>query len=347
MSKSTIPEVPVTMTATAGQSSWIELMKHIGLLPPHAAELRIPNTLEEGLMAVNNQGYYAGPLRQIVDRVPIPNNLPVWTQQMSELAQQKIAWYYADAQAKGIQVQEVKAPIYDPMNPMGANPIDVERYLRWEQMVDMQRRFPVYEARMQHIPVKDGESVQTQQPKTLFQKMSSLYDDVKERITMTNQNNQNVQAQMQQFAQQAAQQQQQIPVQQTMAGQIPVQQQVQPQVQQFAQQAATGQIPVQQAQPAAPQVQLTPEMMMQMMQQMGLNPQQQNGMLNSIKVWMYEHPKLTMAGCAAGGVLVFVGGKWVWKKTFGGDPEFDAHDTEVLGEIGSVFGGLLGENNQF
>jgi hypothetical protein len=170
MSKSTIPEVPVTMTATAGQSSWIELMKHIGLLPPHAAELRIPNTLEEGLMAVNNQGYYAGPLRQIVDRVRIPNpNLPVWTQQMSELAQQKIAWYYADAQAKGIQVQEVKAPIYDPMNPMGANPIDVERYLRWEQMVDMQRRFPVYEARMQHIPVKDGESVQTQQPKTLFQ----------------------------------------------------------------------------------------------------------------------------------------------------------------------------------
>lgn len=284
-----------SMTATAGQSSdgWITMFKQLGLLPVYAQPLYQPNSLEEGLAALKNQGTYNGPLMEVVSRVPI-GSLPQWTPELAENARQKVAWVYADAQSKGIQIPQIKPPDYDPRLPMGAHPVDIENYIRWEQMVDMQYKFPTsYEARLLPIPI-NGE-VQMDHRKSIFERVTDLGQKVKERITM-DMNNQN-----QNFNQAAG----------------------------FVQ-------PNQVQQQAAPQQAIPPQQMAQQVaQQMGMNPNQQQepGFGLKAKVWMYEHPKTTLALAAGAGAGGFALVKWGYGKIFGGDPEFSEDDAAALGEI--------------
>jgi hypothetical protein len=77
------------------------------------------------------------------------------------------------------------------------------------------------------------------------------------------------------------------------------------------------------------------QMAQQVAQQMGVNPQQQQepGFGLKAKVWMYEHPKTTLALAAGAGAGVFGLAKWGYGKVFGGDPEFSEDDAAALGEI--------------
>jgi hypothetical protein len=285
-----------SMTATAGQSSndgWITMFKQLGLLPVYAQPLYQPNSLEEGLAALKNQGTYNGPLMEVVSRVPI-GSLPQWTPELAEQARQKVAWVYADAQSKGIQIPQIKPPDYDPQLPMGAHPIDIENYIRWEQMVDMQHKFPTsYNAQI--LPYPSNGEVPMEHRKSLVNRVTDLGQKMKERIKMDmNQNAQN-------FNQAAGF--------------------VQPnQVQQPVQQQAA-------TQPTAPQ-----QMAQQVAQQMGINPQQP-GFGDKAKVWMYEHPKMTLALAAGAGAGTFALARWGYSKVFGGDPEFSEDDAAALGEI--------------
>ena len=166
-------------------------------------------------------------------------------------------------------------------------------------MVDMQYKFPTsYEARLLPIPI-NGEVPQLDHRKSMFERVTDLGQKVKERITMDmNQNAQN-------FNQPAAGYVQ--PNQQPMQGQ-----------------------------PAAqPQQPIPPQMAQQVAQQMGMNPNQQQepGFGLKMKVWMYEHPKTTLALAGAGGAALFGLGKWGYDKVFGGDPEFSEDDAAALGEI--------------
>jgi hypothetical protein len=268
------------------------MFKQLGLLPVYAQPLYQPNSLKEGLAALKNQGTYNGPLMEVVSRVPI-GSLPQWTPELAENARQKVSWVYADAQSRGIQIPQIKPPDYDPRLPMGAHPIDIENYLRWEQMVDMQHRFPTsYNAQI--LPYPSNGEVPMEHRKSMFSRVTELGQKVKERVKMDmNQNAQNFNqaagfVQPNQVQQQAAQQQAIPP-------------------QQMAQQIA---------------------------QQMGVNPQQQEpGFGLKAKVWMYEHPKTTLALAAGAGAGVFGLAKWGYGKVFGGDPEFSEDDAAALGEI--------------
>lgn len=94
--------------------------------------------------------------------------------------------------------------------------------------------------------------------------------------------------------------------------------------------------PNQVQQQAAQQQAIPPQQMAQQVaQQMGVNPQQQQepGFGLKAKVWMYEHPKTTLALAGAGGAALFGLGKWGYDKVFGGDPEFSEDDAAALGEI--------------
>jgi serine protease Do len=80
-------------------------------------------------------------------------------------------------------------------------------------------------------------------------------------------------------------------------------------------------------QPTAPQ-----QMAQQVAQQMGIKPQQP-GFGDKAKVWMYEHPKMTLALAAGAGAGTFALARWGYSKVFGGDPEFSEDDAAALGEI--------------
>jgi hypothetical protein len=110
------------------------------------------------------------------------------------------------------------------------------------------------------------------------------------------------------------------------APQAPVQQ-PQPQVQQTVQQPANQQV----VQPQVTGQQLANQAAMMMGVQPG--PDGQFGWTDSMKLWMFQHPKTSLAAAAGAGVLVFVGGRWVWKKTLGGDPEFNEEDAAALSEV--------------
>ena len=293
-----------SMTATAGQSSndgWITMFKQLGLIPVYAQPLYQPNSLEEGLAALKNQGTYNGPLMEVVSRVPI-GSLPQWTPELAEQARQKVAWVYADAQSKGIQIPQIKPPDYDPTLAMGAHPIDIENYIRWEQMVDMQHRFPTsYNAQI--LPYPSNGEVPMEHRKSMFNRVTELGQKMKERIVMDmNQNAQN-------FNQ--------------AAGFVNPNQ---------AQQPVQGQ-------QAAPQPTIPPQMAQQMAQQaaqqMGIDTPQSQGPSFGMqaKIWMYEHPKTTLALAAGAGAGVFGLAKWGYGKVFGGDPEFSEDDAAALGEI--------------
>lgn len=303
------------MTATAGQSSmhgWENVFKYAGIVPWYYTTVTQPNSIEEGLAELKNQGVYKGPLMDVVTRVPI-GSLPQWTPELAEQARQKVAWVLSAAQQKGIQIPPIMVPDYDPSLPMGAHPIDIERYIRWEQLVDMQNRFPSYDARL--LPrMANGEVPQMEQNRSLFQKVTDLGQKVKERYIMEMNNNAAAQmmGQYQQPVQQAVQQPQPQAQQQTIPQQPINQQVVQPQAQVTGQQLAN-----------------------QAAMMMGIQPNQngQFGWTDSMKLWMFQHPKTSLAAAAGTGVLLFVGGKWVWKKTLGGDPEFNEEDAAALGEV--------------
>jgi hypothetical protein len=306
------------MTATAGQSSmhgWENVFKYAGIVPWYYATVTQPNSIEEGLAELKNQGVYKGPLLDVVTRVPI-GSLPQWTPELAEQARQKVAWVLSTAQQKGIQIPPIMVPDYDPSLPMGAHPIDIERYIRWEQSVDMQNRFPAYDARL--LPkMANGEVPQMEQNRSLLQKVTDLGQKVKERYIMEMNNNAAAAQMMGQYQQ---------PVQQA----IPQQQQVvqpQPQVQQTVQQPANQQV----VQPQVTGQQLANQAAMMMGVQPG--PDGQFGWTDSMKLWMFQHPKTSLAAAAGAGVLVFVGGRWVWKKTLGGDPEFNEEDAAALSEV--------------
>lgn len=305
------------MTATAGQpystNGWENWLKSVGIVPKHFISVTQPNSIEEGLIALS-QGTYNGPLTEVVTRVSL-NSLPQWTPELENQARQKVAWVYADAQSKGTQVQPIEVPVYDPSLPMGAHPVDIEKYIRWEQQVDMQHRFPTYEARL--MPNVNNGEVPMEQRKSLFNRVTDLGQKVKERVAMDI-NNQN-------FNQPAAN---------YAANQVQGQQQAVPQQP----------IPNQQMQGQPQQVIQGQQMAAQAAALMGLRPDQngQLGTVDTMKLWMFQHPKISLAGAAAGGALVFIGGRWVWKKTLGGDSEFSDEEAAAGLEALNVVKGALG-----
>jgi hypothetical protein len=163
----------------------------------------------------------------------------------------------------------------------------------------------------------NGEVPQMEQNRSLLQKVTDLGQKVKERYIMEMNNNAAAAQMMGQYQQ---------PVQQA----IPQQQQVvqpQPQVQQTVQQPANQQV----VQPQVTGQQLANQAAMMMGVQPG--PDGQFGWTDSMKLWMFQHPKTSLAAAAGAGVLVFVGGRRVWKKTLGGDPEFNEEDAAALSEV--------------
>ena len=103
-------------------------------------------------------------------------------------------------------------------------------------------------------------------------------------------------------------------------------------------------IPNQQMQGQPQQVIQGQQMAAQAAALMGLQPDQngQLGTVDTMKLWMFQHPKISLAGAAAGGALVFIGGRWVWKKTLGGDSEFSDEEAAAGLEALNVVKGALG-----